>query len=1085
MPLFKKEKKKEEELKINKGIRVDPIPQDYEVLQSYYVREGFAEVVIAAKPGIVAEPVYFVREVELNAQEAKALERLKDFLAKELEPPAIGEEQEVKKILLDSADKLLKKYGRGIGVFDENSKKKLFYYLERDLLGFGILNVIMEDYRIEDISCDGVNVPIYVWHRDYESLPTNIVFTDRSVLDDFIIQLAHKAGKHISSAFPMLDAMIYGKHRLAATFREEVSPRGSTFTIRKFREKPFSIIELIQSNVLSPELAAYFWLLLENKANIMVAGPTGSGKTTLLNALSCFIKPRMKIITCEETAELNMPTENWVRFVTRESYGLGSTKTGEITLYDLVRMSLRYRPDYLIVGEIRGEEAFVLFQAIASVSWNTPILVRDRLTMKTQLTEIGRFVDKFYGIDEERILKKVDNYDVLTLNDEGRICWRPIQYVLRHKTDKIYKIKYVGGAVEATGSHSVFVLDEENLTIKVKRVSELKKGDLLISYIARQENYNENPRIDLIDLVGDPSKDFVDGLPEELKSRIGCNPTSLSTYLLNEKSIQDRQNLRLRRWHNDKWIPAILEVDEDLAFAMGLYLAKGNVENHSGKSLCFILRPSEKPLLRRLIRVMEQKFNLKPYKEDRGSYLLITYNSTILAELFEKLIGGKTEDRRIPHFLWNSPTGIVEAFLEGYKAGSRRKARSRKCIRYTTRNRNIAQQISWLARINGLNTYLYEEKDKRDWPRFSVCISKARNGRRSPVADKIPLKPLIRLYKSLDPPNIPWNITYLLKKGRRFISRKVAQQFINWLLRKKGEPSIGDLELLKRINNLINSDIALSPVLEVREEDYEGYVYDVSVPKLEAFFGGDSPILLHNTGHGGLSTVHAESIETTVRRLTSPPMNIPPSHIPLLDVLCLVERTLLPKPFKGATFGRRIRNVWEIADYEKYITVAEWNPTTDTFTVDFDKSIILDQIALRWGKKKIDMIRELLRRIALLRWMVEKDVREISEVARIIYSYYTDPDKLIRELGIRVEEIYIPVATIKPREIPVEKVELAIRYVLELLRSNNGTVPYYQVFVKIPLPKDIIVEALKQLKEEGAIYIESVNVKLREAAKSI
>ena len=1086
MPLFKKEKKKEDEVKTNKGIRVDPIPPDYEVLQSYYVREGFAEVVIAAKPGIVEEPAYFAREVELNEQEAKVLERLKDFLAKELEPPAIGEEQEVKKILLDSADKLLKKYGRGIGVVDENSKKKIFYYLERDLLGFGILNVIMEDYRIEDISCDGVNVPIYVWHRDYESLPTNIMFTDRSVLDDFIIQLAHKAGKHISSAFPMLDAMIYGKHRLAATFREEVSPRGSTFTIRKFREKPFSIIELIQSNVLSPELAAYFWLLLENKANIMVAGPTGSGKTTLLNALSCFIKPRMKIITCEETAELNMPTENWVRFVTRESYGLGSTKTGEITLYDLVRMSLRYRPDYLIVGEIRGEEAFVLFQAIASVSWDTPILVRDRLTMKTRLTEIGRFVDQFYSIDEERIAKKVENYDVLTLNDEGRICWRPIQYVLRHKTDKIYKIRYVGGTVEATGSHSVFVLNEEDLTVEVKRVSELKEGDLLISCIARQKHYYGNPRIDLIDLIGDPSKDFVDGLPEELKLRVGHNPACLSKYLLSEKSIRDRRNLRLKRWHKGKWIPAILEVDEDLAFVMGLYLAKGNVENHRGKSLCFSLGSSEKTLSSRLMKVMKQKFNIEPHMEDRGSYVLITYYSTTLAKLFEKLIGGKLEDKHIPDFLWDAPTKIVEAFLEGYKAGSRRMVKDRRDICYITRNHGIAQQISWLARINGLNTCLYEEKDERDGPYFAVCISKIRGRGKTLAADRIPLKPFIKLYKSLDPANMPWNMTYLFERDRRFVSRKTAQQLINWLLRKKRrEPGLEDLELLKRIRNLTRSDMALSPVLEVKEEDYEDYVYDVSVPGSEAFFGGDSPILLHNTGHGGLSTVHAESIETTVRRLTSPPMNIPPSHIPLLDVLCLIERTLLPKPFKRATFGRRIRYVWEIADYENYITIAEWDPLTDTFTVNFDKSVILDQIALRWGKKKIDMVREISRRKTLLEWMIKKDVKETSEVARIIYSYYTDPDKLIKELGIRVEEIYVPVATAKPREIPMEKVDIAIEYILELLRANNGIVPYYQVFVKIPLSKDIIVEALKQLREIGTIYIESMNIKLREAAKSM
>ncbi|MEM2235707.1 MAG: type II/IV secretion system ATPase subunit [Nitrososphaerota archaeon] len=348
------------------GIEVKPIPEGYEVLERYPIKEGIAEVVIAAHSSEMIEPEYFATEVQLSPEETLAIEKLKDILSKELEPPKLGEEEEARKMLLNTADKLLKKYKGALGNFDEKSKEKIFYYLERDMTGFGPLNILMEDYRIEDISCDGINVPVYVWHRDYESIPTNIIFTDREVLDDFIIQLAHKSAKHVSSAFPILDAMIYGKHRLAATFREEVSPRGSTFTIRKFREKPFSITELIASNLLSPEMAAYFWVLIEHKANILVAGATGSGKTTILNALSCFIKPRMKIVTCEETAELNIPSENWVRFVTRESYGLGAQKTGEITLYDLVKTSLRYRPDYLIVGEVRGEEAFVLFQAIAT-----------------------------------------------------------------------------------------------------------------------------------------------------------------------------------------------------------------------------------------------------------------------------------------------------------------------------------------------------------------------------------------------------------------------------------------------------------------------------------------------------------------------------------------------------------------------------------------------------------------------------------------------------------------------------------------------------------------------------------------------
>jgi flagellar protein FlaI len=160
--------------------------------------------------------------------------------------------------------------------------------------------------------------------------------------------------------------MLPGQHRLAATFREEVSPKGSTFTIRKFRAEPFSIIDLIELGTMDELIAAYFWLLLEHRATLIVIGGTGAGKTSTLNALASIIKPSMKIVTVEEIPELNLPHENWVQLVARESYGLGITRIGEVSLFNLVRTSLRYRPDYVAVGEVRGEEAFVLFQAIAT-----------------------------------------------------------------------------------------------------------------------------------------------------------------------------------------------------------------------------------------------------------------------------------------------------------------------------------------------------------------------------------------------------------------------------------------------------------------------------------------------------------------------------------------------------------------------------------------------------------------------------------------------------------------------------------------------------------------------------------------------
>jgi flagellar protein FlaI len=224
----------------------------------------------------------------------------------------------------------------------------------------------MRDPNIEDISCDGVTKSVYIWHRTFESLETNIQFENDEILDNMVVKLVHMAGKHVSSAFPIVDASLPGKHRLAVCYRREITPFGTAFTIRKFRDDPYSIIDLINIGTFTEELAAYLWICLENRASIMILGGTASGKTTTLNALACLIRPGSKIITIEETAELNLSHENWVSLIARQSYGLGGTSTGEVPLFDLVKASMRHRPDMLIVGEVRGQEAYVLFQALAT-----------------------------------------------------------------------------------------------------------------------------------------------------------------------------------------------------------------------------------------------------------------------------------------------------------------------------------------------------------------------------------------------------------------------------------------------------------------------------------------------------------------------------------------------------------------------------------------------------------------------------------------------------------------------------------------------------------------------------------------------
>ncbi len=339
------------------------IPEGSRKIEVYPIEGVFSQITIASLPELGGGKAYFVEEVKLDETEKAHLFMLNEIVSKEMEPPKNLETP--KSHVAKEVKRLAAKYGIDKQITDE-SWLKIYYYLFRNLIGFGDIDTIMNDPQIEDISVNGLGLPVYVWHRKYESIPTNLVFTDEVALDNLIVKLTHMANKHISTAFPLLDAMLPGKDRLAATFKREVSPKGGSFSIRRFREEPFSIIDLIELGTINEEIAAYFWLIIENRMTIAVLGGTGAGKTSTLNAVATLVKPSMKIVTVEEIPELNLPHENWVQLVSRESYGLGTMKTGEVALFHLVKTSLRYRPDYIVVGEIRGEEAFVLFQALAT-----------------------------------------------------------------------------------------------------------------------------------------------------------------------------------------------------------------------------------------------------------------------------------------------------------------------------------------------------------------------------------------------------------------------------------------------------------------------------------------------------------------------------------------------------------------------------------------------------------------------------------------------------------------------------------------------------------------------------------------------
>ncbi len=306
---------------------------------------------------------YIIEQPRITKREASWYQMIKKLLMTELSISLneVADKKKAQGLLIKTINRLIKNYNLKI---PRSSLKKIIYFLVRDCVYLGKIEPLMRDHMVEEISCDGTNIPLYIWHREYESMPTNIIFRKEKELDNFAVKISYVCGKHASMSEPIIDASLLDGSRINLTLGNEITKHGSTFTIRRFRADPITITDLIKFKTMSPEVGAYLWYVTEKNATMLVAGGTASGKTTSLNALASFIQPAQKIVTIEDTQELNLHHENWIPAVSRQNFTDG--RIGEINQFDLLRASLRQRPDVIIVGETRGKEAYTLFQAMAT-----------------------------------------------------------------------------------------------------------------------------------------------------------------------------------------------------------------------------------------------------------------------------------------------------------------------------------------------------------------------------------------------------------------------------------------------------------------------------------------------------------------------------------------------------------------------------------------------------------------------------------------------------------------------------------------------------------------------------------------------
>ena len=911
---------------------------------------------------VQGEIVYGVEEPSLDLKEKEILNTLEQGVQELIDISFINVDD--KEILIEYLEKNIKILMKELSIkLPRASYMKIMYNIYRDFIGLNKIEPLMNDQYIEDIECNGKGTPVYIVHRRYGTLRTNIIYDEFQELSSFVEKLSQKAGKYISYANPIMDGRLPSGARVNATYTEDITSKGPTFSIRLFTREAWSATKLMKVGTASPEMLAYLWILVENGCNILVVGGTGSGKTSLINILASFIPPSARIVSIEDTKELRLMHENWLPSVARAGSGGGEDTEGSVTLFDLLKSSFRQRPDYVIVGEIRGKEAFVLFQGMASVRGDEKILLLNH--------------DHPKNICIKNLKGKI-KYKALCINPEtAQAGILPVEAKIRHDPrSKLLKIRTKSGReVIITEDHSLFTYDKEIIPI---RGEDLNVGDSVIIPGKLPSGYADLDYINLLDFLPD-IRVFA---PEYIKNavkKIGyanaskiCNVKSISDYYSNFKrskpsSIQaskfiklmkksgidyDIEKIQVRYLKKSKLYSAKFGITKEFLELLGYYLSEGTI-NDSGKNSSIRFYNKNEDILANMKQCIEKtvdnKIRLRIIDRGFGTATELSFTHKVLFEFIKKYCGKGSMNKKIPDFIFGLSKEKIGWFLTGMYNGDGYFSSRR--IGYCSISRELIDGLAKLLLVYGI---------------------------------------VGRIMKKTSRKNIDYDLS--------FYRYNEMNEFLRYVKRLKGKsPVKGNRQVtFDRIK-----DIYLDKIIDIEEINLKKpeYVYDISVPGAQNFIGGFGGILLHNSGHASMSTMHADDVNTVIKRLETEPINLSPSLVETLDIICLMSFAKV----KGQD-ARKLRAIQEVIkikqDGESEVnTPFTWDAQRNIFMFK-KQSIVFQKIVNKKGISLKEINKEFEDRVKLLYALYSNKIIEFEDVYKIINEYYKNKSAVMKRFNL-------------------------------------------------------------------------------------